>query len=202
MLNLEKAISTETRDQLVEIARLIGRNLSPELLLDRDQPFIITMNGDPVSGKSLYWDYIKDELLGDSANINPSFSEDITSDDRVYETWVGKEKTSQKPLRVFFCNLDSSFLRSKDTRNIETRLLRSFDSARFTSESGLREFGDLIITSNRVLLENDINITLKDKSGINYGNGVSTEWHRLSTITVSPELEKQIPKLQRALRVV
>lgn len=179
MQPLSLCFETATRPQLVQLAQDVARAIPIERMFDAVKPYMVCLTGDPDSGKSLFWDEIKDALFRTSGHLNPHYSEDLRSDDRIYEAWEGQHIGTLKPLRVFFCNMDSLFLSIEDERYVKRKIL---------SESPVlkSEMGDVLLLSNANLEECDLHIDLKF-GGHNHHNN----WHRRSVFTIKdPAIQK------------
>ncbi len=109
MKPLSLCFQTATRPELVALAHHVAKAIPHDRLFDAPKPYIICLTGDPDSGKSLFWDEIKDALFRTNGNLDPNYSEDLQCDDRIYEAWDGHHIGTLKPLRIFFCNMDSLF---------------------------------------------------------------------------------------------
>lgn len=172
MNNLSLSFRTATRQDLVTLAHDVARAIPYDRLFHPEKPYLICITGDPDSGKSLFWDEIKCALFKTDGSLDSHYSEDLQSDDRIYEAWNGKHIRTNDPLRVFFCNMDSLFLSIEDERWVKRKILSQ-------SPATKSEMGDILILSNAHLEECDIHIDLKYT-----GNNHHNNWLRTSTMTI------------------
>lgn len=80
---------TTTREDLFAISRIMMRAIEPQLLLDRDNPLVISIDGDMNSGKSILIDTLRSEMFDDKKNIAFSGREDY---DEQWTATIGGKK--------------------------------------------------------------------------------------------------------------
>jgi hypothetical protein len=179
MQPLSLCFETATRPQLVQLAQDVARAIPIRRLFDAKTPYIICLTGDKDGGKSLFWDEIKSTLLGTDCHADQNYSEDLQSDDRIYEAWDGQHIDTLRPLRIFFCNMESLFLNIEDIRDVKIKIFSQ-------SPKMKTEMGDLLILSNSNLEECDLHIDLRYGGKNHYNN-----WHRRSVFTIKdPAIQK------------
>lgn len=66
---LSVELITTTRDDLVDISRLLARALDPDLLRMDGQPIVFAVNGSHSSGKKIFPDIISEEVIGEREMI-------------------------------------------------------------------------------------------------------------------------------------
>lgn len=184
--------NSKSREELVSFAHGLAAAIDPQLSKRSRLPLVVCLRGDKNAGKSLFWDEIKEALLGGTARIDPSFSEDLATADRIYETWNGKHSLRGDPLKIFFCNIQSMFFYIEDDKNIRRQLL---DLG--TSEQNPRRFGDLLLISNGHINTSSLDVLLKRPT--RSMSKMQSEWDRKTTITFHDPALENLPEFQELL---
>jgi hypothetical protein len=102
-MRLIKEIQAANRQDLVNAAERLADFIQD--YLDRGKPVpIINIIGSTSAGKSLFWDFVTQKLLGPTAIFIDSKSESHPNE-RVYETWKSLTHGKNEDLTLFFCNV-------------------------------------------------------------------------------------------------
>ncbi|PJF37609.1 MAG: hypothetical protein CUN55_21200, partial [Phototrophicales bacterium] len=96
------------RQDLIEAAERLAAFIQD--YLDRGELVpIINIIGSVGGGKSLFWDFVTQRLLGPKAiflaNKSESYQRSGHDSERLYETWVNLENTPHAAPTVFLCNV-------------------------------------------------------------------------------------------------
>ena len=101
MFDKEKTILTPCRMGLVHKICREGRNMY--IPLDNDTPYVISAVADPDAGKTLWFDFLKNSILGFDAIQKTPPRESIFNDPpRDKELWIKKIPTPGKPSSMIF----------------------------------------------------------------------------------------------------
>lgn len=142
-MHLIKEHQAANRQDLIKAAERLADIIQD--YLDKGEPVpIININGSVGAGKSLFWDFVKQKLLGSSATFLEGKSKSSCSSDempgRIYETWTKQDKGKNEGLTLFLCNVNRALLESfRGKTSVDLEDLRVGKSI---------DYGDVIILTN------------------------------------------------------
>jgi hypothetical protein len=181
------------REELATFARSMAQAIAPALTRTNPLPVVVCLRGDKDAGKTLFWDETRNELLGTSARIDRHFSQDLTTGDRIYETWNGFHRTTGDPLKIFFCNMDSLYFDIEDDQHIRRQI---YDLR--TDERDPRRFGDLLLLSNRHVDASCLDIKVQKPT--RSMSKMRSEWDRKTTLTIHETELAETPEFKKFMR--
>lgn len=115
MSALTETFQISTRDDVVYLCKQIAKSIRDELIRnpDRKAPIVISLTGEDNSGKSLFWDAIRENLFKHGGIFIKSKSESNQKDPksplRSYETWAGTIDKTERQYSLFACNVGQLF---------------------------------------------------------------------------------------------
>jgi hypothetical protein len=138
-MRLVKESQIANRQDLVEAAERLADFIQD--YLDRGKPVpIINIIGSVGGGKSLFWDFVTQKLLGSSAIFlkgkSESYQRNGHDNERLYETWTKLDVGKNEHLSLFLCNVRAVF------RNVNQLDVESLESGEY------QKFGDVLIFTN------------------------------------------------------
>ena len=137
-MRLVKESQIANRQDLVEAAKRLADFIQD--YLDKGEPIpIINIIGSVSAGKSLFWDFVTQKLLGNDAIFLANKSKSLQcreSSQRIYETWTKLSEGKNKNLTLFFCNARSTLSAHNNAELVQL------------NTGSLSELGDVIILTN------------------------------------------------------
>ena len=156
MARLTKTFTTSSRDEILDICDQISKIISEQIGNGTTKkPIVIGIQGNKNSGKSIFWDRIREQILGQSGIYLAAQSESTDSDDtlgyirekitRRFESWVGSLFNTDQKIRLYFANMDLLFSGYKMEH---MPLILQSEKAFEGDAHALKELGDVIILTN------------------------------------------------------
>ncbi|MCB1721658.1 MAG: hypothetical protein H6860_00230 [Rhodospirillales bacterium] len=152
MAHIEKTLHVQNRDALVKQAEEIALAIPGKSFRNKKaRPYIICINGATNSGKSLFWDVIKDTLLQNTAKKKPHIAQLFPHRNRHMERWHGTDQKTGTNIKILFANMAMNRTSFFDIYDTSTEKLAQLVELTETSPKQIRQlrrYGDLLLLSN------------------------------------------------------
>ncbi len=159
MTNISYIFESKNRPELKEFIQNFARAIQPSLALKVGLPLVISICGEKNTGKSLFWDEIKNTLLEETAKLDPQSLHSNEETGRIYEKWSGAVNGTDK-LSILFYNLSAA--KDIDPLNIHPFInqLKKTPSGQEAQILDPRRLGDLLLLSNGLNTPSILDISL------------------------------------------
>lgn len=203
--------NSTARDDLYEFFTEFVKAIPEEFIMDPNDQCLITVNGDPDSGKSMLWDIIRkiyhtdrsrlaDSSITESHRVNRP-SKAAFADIRMAETYDGDGENNTNPLRLLFVNAHGLTTYKEDAaKELLAQLVELENSIANDDVKPAPELGNIIVLNNVMGFNGfkgkntPVKIEITDPT-MSWA-GANTHWNRKTTLEINHPALLASPAIQ------